>query len=301
MGASNPIEVWDAVAYGNESPEVFTRSLKKVQLGDLPAAVANRVSQRHPDDVPGTEYHCAMLGNDVDASIAVTNDTGAKSGAVAIELFPGAPDVYYSWQRGLIEVQDYYLSAKTGLCSIIELVQKITNKKVQMYFYDETIAAKENARVMKLRNREGEEYYTLFVHNPKTLGEVASLLHEFGHIITMETQGTYYQEIDEKFQSDPDWLTTSAYLEKIQQSWEGQKPTKQEEQQAEMGYYFSLGFLKRQDLEMAREVDAWSATIELIHNIGPLVYLDPHSDEFTNYMWWCIKTRIPRREYFENN
>ena len=45
--------------------------------------------------------------------------------------------------------------------------------------------------------------------------------------------------------------------------------------------------------QIIQEVDAWSATVWLIKELDLECVFETNSQEFLDYIWYCIKTRIP--------
>ncbi|MBD3280541.1 hypothetical protein GF389_03390 [Candidatus Dojkabacteria bacterium] len=298
MSQENPIKIYEDVPYGDSRPDTYTSPLdRKLAMDHLDPDTKRMVTQRHPF-VWGMDYYSASLDGNGTHSVTVTNNLGFNRNLVSIEGLEGPnpdnPNVYYSWQSGLTRVLDYYFhTPEGGLNSILGTVRAITNKEVELYYYDPSKAQDESAKVAKLKRNNGQEYYAVFIHNPKTLGDIVAMVHELGHIVAGETQRDNYTQMYQDLQEDPDWISAVETFNNTVEAWGDEKPTAEQRSALYRTFYGSVGFRKKQDIEMIIEVDAWSAAIELIHQLGITHAVDPSSDDFTNYMWWAIKTRIP--------
>lgn len=305
MNHDNPLLVWKNVPYGNAEPSAyFTERLNTTNgLRQPHQEIMDIVSRKYPFKW-GMDYWSTNLDSDGSISITISNNLGFNKDLTRVEGLeaePGNPNMFHHWQRGLTRIVDYYIYSPTcGLQSVRDVMQRLTQREVEIYFFDPQEGKDVSPKAIKLNRRNGQEYFAVFVHNPCSRADVLHLLHEFGHVVAMVKTQQLYDNLAAELGADDDWISAAKEYDATMASWGNREPTPSELQKLYTRFYSSVGFAKRQDLGMIIEVDAWVETLELIKLFGLECALKFDSEELINYMWWAIKTRIPT-EQLDNN
>lgn len=220
---------------------------------------------------------------------------------------PGNPRVTYPWQTGLRKVLGCYIQTPdNSLVSVVDELKEYLyrvmkkdemeedfNIDVELYCYDSSRVPSQTALVFTLERRNNRRCYAVCIHTPKTLGDIAAMIHELGHVVAKESQKANYVNMSNVLTVDRDYTNATYEVRKSLYFLEQKKAVTPEERANALNTFFnSNGYRKLMGNEIIREIDAWSAAIEIIHKFGIERVTNPNSNDFTDYMWYCIKTRL---------
>ncbi len=298
---NDPLKRYAEVPHGKSSPAAYKQLLpRELIMAHLDEAHRQRVVQEHPFSW-GMDYYSMELAAGEAHTVTVTRNLGFNKSIVQLEgLELEQPNISYHWQMGLTPVLDYYfLTPNTGLRSINETIKTLTNKEVLLYFYDPVVAFDVTPQCVTLKRENGQQYFVVLMHNPKTLADVVGMVHELGHIADEEKNGHIYDKMWENLQFNNDWNDAVDRYYRTIDSWGDRDATAEELAELNSNYYSSRGYKNHQAIIIQQELNTWQAARELIYKLDLAHVIDIESEDFNDFMWWSIKTRIPYPEEYE--
>jgi hypothetical protein len=334
QNSTDLLKTWiDNIPYGDgdidHPPERFTRLFHRKQVRDespspfknlreqlrkafnepgpfenLPKDIQRKIMKEHPFD-KGMEMYSVQIEKEAFTAVVVDNAPQNADEIIYIEGYqpnPDNPSDYYDWQKGLKNVEGYYIynHRKNELQSIVKLIQDIlieltpelSPPRIQLFFYAE--GQKEHTeRVLHLTDQNGEKYYAVCARNPETLEDLLSLAHELGHIIAEEKVGEHYDaEVNDEGYIAAWEKAVNTLYSKVE-TYEGSQLPDKEKDKLHDEFYHSEGYLKSMDIEMIWEVDAWSAALEVLDRLSVKHLFEDGTEDLINYIISNVKTRSP--------
>lgn len=226
-----------------------------------------------------------------DITVATIAKTPSGFGGHTPMFFPGLhekPNEFYDWQHGSTRVVDYLFFNGQSIVSLIHDCQ--ATNRIETVFLDSGINQGYGV-YPGLKGSDGQPYHLLLLHNPRTLADILSALHEIAHIEVSEQQpdrqnqintaGGFMSELDRLFSEynklvdlDVDESILRSQIREIAQTQAGQR---------------------YQGAKMVYEMEVWLHAFFTIGRMG-LNELFKDADTLTDFIAWNIRSRMKFEE-----
>lgn len=168
------------------------------------------------------------------------------------------------WSKRSDRLVDIFFKPSEGkTIRLSQILNNLSLNYVEIYVSHERLRTPYNAQII---DESGNSVDAIFINRPMNLVDILFAFHEVGHSLARDSAGDVYSKIKAGIDDIDALSLTDEDLDKSQH--------------------------RQLDLGIVKEMDAWSAAINIIREAGLRDMLQLGTDEFANLVMWSILSRV---------